>query len=145
MKACQNCGINGGFSSIFTVQALSTVIVWEIVSVFPAMNGMFDSCVRILNTVVPPRVQSKHRCRDRVYVLWTRMCRTFPQPRGKTWLPNHFVPLIGKDQITSEVKTSSPVSMDSPSPDFVTIEDNTSELEIRVRNNPSPVCRIYLV
>ena len=35
-------------------------------------------------------------------------------------LPNHFVPLLGNDQISSGSKTSSPISIDSPSPHFIT-------------------------
>ena len=111
---------DGEYSSIYTAQGLSSVIGREIVSVYPAINGMLDSCVRVLNTIVSPRIQrSNRRSRDRVYVLWTRMNGPFPQPQGTTWLPNHLVPLIGKDQVSPGEKTSSPISVDSLSPYFI--------------------------
>ena len=113
------CAIDGKFSSI-TV-GLSSVINRAIVSVYPPMNGMLDNCVRILYTVISPRRHTlKHGCRDRVYVLWTRVSGPFPQPKCRLWLPNHFVPLLGNDQISSGSKTSSPISNDSPSPHFIT-------------------------
>ena len=48
----------------------------------------------------------------------------FPQPQGKTWQPDHFVPLIGNDRIPTGCKTSSPIDVDIPSPNF--IEDTPS-------------------
>jgi hypothetical protein len=44
---------------------------------------------------------------------------TFPHPQGKTWLPDHFVPLLGNCQISSTGNTSSPVTVDIPSPNCV--------------------------
>ena len=46
------------------------------------------------------------------------------------WLPNHFVPLLGNDQILSGSKTSSPISIDSPSPHFI-----TSPIKLLLTNN----------
>ena len=51
--------------------------------------------------------------------MWTQIGGCFPQPQGKTWLPDHFVPLIGNDQIPSGRKTSSPIDVDIPSPNFI--------------------------
>ena len=74
VEASRMCAIDGKFSSIFTVQGLSSVINRAIVSVYLPMNGMLDNCVRILNTVISPRRHTlRHGCRDRVYVLWTRV------------------------------------------------------------------------
>ena len=114
------CATDYEFSSIFAVQGLLSVIGREIVSVYPAINRVLDHCVRILNTIVLPRIQTqRHRCRDRVYVMWTQIGGCFPQPQGKTWLPDHFVPLIGNDQIPSGRKTSSPIDADIPFPNFI--------------------------
>jgi hypothetical protein len=44
---------------------------------------------------------------------------TFPHPQCRIWLPDHFVPLLGNYQISSRGKTSSPVTVDIPSPTFV--------------------------
>ena len=137
VRACQMCATDYEFSSIFTVQGLSSVIGREIVSVYPAINGMLDQCVRILNTIVSPRIQTqRHRCRDRVYVMWTQIGGCFPQPQGKTWLPDHFVPLIGNDQIPSGRKTSSPIDVDIPSPNF--IEDIPSPVKKSGKRSSPP-------
>ena len=150
VKACQKCARDGNFSSVFTIQGLShSVIGREIVSVYPAMNGMLDSCMRILNTVITPRVSlSRNTSRGRVYVLWTRMCGTCPQPRDQIWLPNHFVPLIEECHSTSDANTSSPVSVTSPSPKIVASpldttttpsnDDSTEQQPTAADNNPNP-------
>ena len=131
------------FSRIFTVQGLSSVISREIVSVHPAINGMLDQCVGILNIIVSPRMQTlKHRSRDRIYVIWTQMSGCFPQPQGKTWLPDHFVPLIVNDQIPSCRNTSSLVNVEIPSPNFIQSPLNRSavaEESITIEPIASPV------
>ena len=89
----------------------------------PCHHRMLDNCVCILNTIVSPRIQrSNRRFRDRVYMLWTRMSGPLPHLQGKTWLSNHFVPLIGKDQVPG-VKPSTPIGVeDVSSPVKVTIK-----------------------
>ena len=143
LRACQMCATDYEFSSIFTVQGLSSVISREIVSVYPAINGMLDQCVRILNIIVSPRMQTlKHRSRDRIYVMWTQMSGCFPQPQGKTWLPDHFVPLIVNDQIPPCRNTSSLVNVEIPSPNFIQSPLNRSavaEESITIEPIASPV------
>lgn len=97
-EACQDCAIDGEFSSIFTMQALASVVGREIVSVYPAINGMLDKCISILNTILQPRIPgSRNRFKERIYIMWTRLSGTLPRQRNTHWLPNHFVPLVEQD------------------------------------------------
>ncbi len=133
VRVCQMCATDYEFSYIFTAQGLVSVIGRDIVSVYPAINGMLDNCVRLLNTIVSPKLGTlRQKCRDRVCVMWTKMAGPFPHPQGRIWLPNHFVPLIGN---SPGGKTSSPVSVDIPSPNFVQlpplkISPTSSECEL---------------
>ena len=149
VKACQKCDWDGNFLSLFTIQGLSSVIGREIVSVYLAMNGMLDSCMRILNTVITPIVSlSTNTSRGRVYVLWTRMFGPCPHPHDQIWLPNHFVPLIEECHSTSDTNTSFPVSVTSPSPKFLTSpldttatpsnDDSTEQHPNAADNNSEP-------
>ena len=102
------------------MQALSSVVGRELVSVYPAMNGLLDKCLGILNTVLVPTIPTSRRSGERIYVMWTRMAGTIPHPPDRIWMPNHFVPLILKPDVQSVPQTSSPIIVDSPSPDFKT-------------------------
>ena len=115
-EACRMCALDRKYSSIFTMQALSSVIGREIVSVYPAINGLLDKCLSILNTVLLPRISTSRRCGSRIFLLWTRMAGPIPQPRGRTWIPDHFVPLIEK--VAPQLNSSSPINVDSPKPNF---------------------------
>ena len=113
-KACQKCANDRAYSSIFTAKGLSSVTGREILSVNPTINGMLDNYARILNTILCPRLQTpQRRYRERVFILWTRMGGPFPHPQDQLWLPNHFVPLIGNDEMSSGGNTSSPISVDT--------------------------------
>ncbi|CAB4015459.1 Hypothetical predicted protein [Paramuricea clavata] len=115
-EACRMCAVDRKYSSIFTMQALSSVIGREIVSVYPAINGLLDKCLSILNIVLLPRISTSRRCGSRIFLLWTRMAGPIPQPRGRTWIPDHFVPLIEK--VVPQLNSSSPINVDSPQPNF---------------------------
>ena len=106
-EACRMCAIDLEYSSVFVMQALSSVIGREIVSVYPAMNGLLDNCLSILNTVIVPRISSSTRNDGRIYLLWTKMAGPIPHPRNKTWTPDHFAPLI-KKPILKAVRQSFP-------------------------------------
>ena len=80
--------MDGAFSSAWTVQAAATVLQRNIVSVYPALNGVLDKIVGILNTTFQPRGKAKGRT---VYILWSS---TSFSKTGKTWTPNHFAPLL---------------------------------------------------
>ena len=49
------------------------------------------------NCIGPPNRQSFNN----TIIMWTQLAGRFPEPQGWTWLPDHFVPLIGNDQIPS--------------------------------------------
>lgn len=82
------------FSSAWTKQAAAMVLRREIVSIYPALNGVLDWCVAILNTTFKPRTKATGRP---VYIMWSSTY--YPKP-PKMWSPNHFVPLlIDPDQV----------------------------------------------
>ena len=119
-ETCRKRAVDREYSSVFMMQALSSVVGRELVSVYPAMNGLLDNCLGILNTVLVPRIPTSRRSGERIYVMWTRMAGTIPHPPDRIWTPNHFVPLIQKPDVQSVPLTSSPIIVDNPSPDFKT-------------------------
>ena len=86
-EACTDCGKNGGFSSVWTMLALTTVIGRPIRSVYPPCNGPNDFPYRTLNTTFLPDkcVRGKP-----IYIMWT----STQVSSKRTWTPNHFVPLV---------------------------------------------------
>ena len=93
-QAFKDCALDGFFSSAWTMQAAATVLKRDIVSIYPALNGVLDRCVPILNTTFQPRTKPTGRP---VYIMWSSTY--YPKPK-KTWTPNHFVPLlIDPDQV----------------------------------------------
>jgi hypothetical protein len=87
-QAFRDCALDGAFSSAWTIQAASTVLKRDIVSIYPALNGVLDRCVAILNTTFQPRTKPTGRP---IYIMWSSTY--YPKPK-KTWTPNHFVPLL---------------------------------------------------
>ena len=49
-EAFKECAVDGAFSSAWTMQATATVVQRNIVSIYPALNGVLDKSVGILNT-----------------------------------------------------------------------------------------------
>ena len=84
----------GGYSHPYAIHAIASVLEKEIVSVYPPVNGMLDSAVRILSCSFKPRL-TKNKKIEKVYVMWTSVEE--PEPE-KTWTPNHFVPLVQIEQ-----------------------------------------------
>jgi hypothetical protein len=108
-EASLECAIDGEYSSIFAMQALASVLGREIMSVYPAMNGMLDKSISILNVVLHPRISTfRNKSKDRLYLMWTRCSGTLPRQRNRTWFPNHFVPLVQQDIQEVEILTDSP-------------------------------------
>jgi len=97
-QATVDCGINGRYSCSWTIHALSSVISHPIKSVYPVVNGSVDGYIGILNTIFKPRVQ---KSRKELAVMWSH------EKNGASdncnWIPNHFVPLICKEQVFSNV------------------------------------------
>ena len=90
------------------MMALSSVLQREIRSVYPAMNGVLDKCVGILNTTLCPRIANKKRSFESIYLMWTRAEGKLESGNEfRTWVPNHFVPLVEQGAGRStEVKRS---------------------------------------
>ena len=77
-------------------------------SVYPAMNGMLNKSINILNVVLHPRISTfRYKSKDRLYVMWTRSSGTLPRQRNRTWFPNHFVPLVQQDIQEVEILSDS--------------------------------------
>ena len=97
-EAFRDCALDGAFSSAWTIQAAVTVLQREIVSIYPALNGILDKCVSILNTTFQPRTKPTGRP---VYIMWSSTY--YPKPK-KSWTPNHFVPLlIDPDKVCTQL------------------------------------------
>ena len=90
--SCRDCFKNGGFSSAWTILALSQVIERRIISVYPACNGPDDMTKEILSCSISARSFSYD---DPIYIMWTRMGPT----SQKCWTPNHFVPLVNNESV----------------------------------------------
>ncbi len=94
VQVFRDCATDFAFSSALTMQAAATVLRREIISIYPVLNGVLDWCVAILNTTFQPRTKATGRP---VYIMWSSTYYPWP---GKTWTPNHFVPLlIDHDQV----------------------------------------------
>ena len=72
-EACMDCGKQKGWSSIWTMLALATVIRRAIVSVYPPCNGMKDFAYETLNTTIfPVDTSPLNAPRDEpIHIMWT--------------------------------------------------------------------------
>jgi hypothetical protein len=86
-ESLQSCCTDGGYSSILTVMALSTVIGKPIQTLYPQMNSETDTAPYALSKLFVP---SGSEISQPLTILWSRMGPT----NGKFWTPNHFVPVI---------------------------------------------------
>ena len=87
-EACRDAVTISAYSSSWAIQALCSVIGRKIVSIYPTVNSATDTVARVLNTDFLPREQ---RSRKAIFIAWSSSM--LPQP-GRTWTPNHFVPLL---------------------------------------------------
>ena len=93
--ACKDAAIKGAYSSAWSMLAASTVVGCPIQSVYPPRNGILDTSVGVLNTKFQP-VSLKSK--DATVIGGQVQVMGF-----KTWLPNHFVPLINMDNDISSI------------------------------------------
>ena len=119
-EACNAASRKGAFSSAWTMLAAATVLGCPIQSVFPPRNGRLDKAFCYLNETFTP-VSSKSKF-DPICIMWTSTSYSY----HKTWLPNHFVPLIA-------TKEQSIIDLDSVE-DFPPL----SSTSLDVSCNPCP-------
>lgn len=105
-EAILKCAKSGGYSSMWTMIALSHVTQRNIENLYPMVNGLKDPAVLTFNTMLLP---STGTIEDKpLRILWTRTS-PFNEKSKKSWTPNHFVPLV-EDSMASVTtnKTSTP-------------------------------------
>ena len=85
-RPCLDCTSYRGWSSIWTLLALSNVIGKNINSIYPPMNGTADRVHNTLHFVIEPDVHSDYS----LYIMWTKQSI---HTKG-IWTPNHFVPVM---------------------------------------------------
>lgn len=90
-KAVINSAKMGGYSSSWTMIALSNITRRKIESLYPLVNGAKDLATRTLNCVFHP--SSGLRDTTTMKILWTNTVPYNPSTK-KSWTPNHFVPFI---------------------------------------------------
>lgn len=84
ISSVYSCAKPGGFSSIWTIFALSNVIGLPLESIYPPMNGTSNRPFKILNMLVVPQIPSYH----------SRQIRLRVYKKGDYWYPDHFVPIL---------------------------------------------------
>ena len=95
ITSVMDCASQSGWSSIWTIFALAEAIGRPIQSIYLPLNGLNDFSYKFLNlSVIPQNCKDPN---DQITVMWTRT--TFHDP-SKTFVPNHFAPLI-KDPPTT--------------------------------------------
>lgn len=87
MDCCNPCG----YSSLWTIHALATIIRRPIDSIYPAVNGLSDNCIGLMNRTFHPRQKTDNKA---IRVMWTS---TYKPEQHRIWTPNHFVPIIKKE------------------------------------------------
>ena len=91
---CVDIAHNYKFSYVWCLLAATSVIGIPIQSVYPPKNGILDKTQSLLNQTFFP-LGSKSSKKEPIQILWTRTTKS----QDKTWLPNHFVPLLSKSDI----------------------------------------------
>ena len=100
-EAIHDCAVDGGYSSIWTLCGLASVIKRPVVSVYPqSINGAHDRVSSVLNRTLRPRLDSDER-HPAIYIMWTRV----GPPTGTIWTANHFVPLLLQQDKSSSATT----------------------------------------
>jgi len=98
--AIVDCCEKNGFSNLWTMFALSSVLRRYIVSMYPYMNGDTDYFAMVCNRTLKP-VLGEHTLvgQEPLYIMWSR---TIPPPQTATvWVPNHFVALYESEYAAS--------------------------------------------
>jgi len=89
-ESVMDCSCIGGYSSIWTMCGLSTVVSRPIESIFPYVNGRDDVAASICNVIINPR-RTEYVGLSCLKIFWTRLQ---VQNTRLKWSPNHFVPLV---------------------------------------------------
>jgi len=93
-----DCAKDRGESSIWTICALASVVGRDIKSIYPAVNGIDDVPVCILNVILQPRQRELDELQP-MLVMWTRAKESVDIPLS----PNHFSPLVNFIQLSNVV------------------------------------------
>ena len=94
-EAMYQCAMNGKFLSVWTLSAASVMLNTRIVSVYPPVNCLVDKNISILNTTFAPQKGGSPRAP--LAVMWSSVTPL----SSETWTPNHFVPVLLKEQPTT--------------------------------------------
>lgn len=107
-EAVIKCAKTGGYSSSWTMIALSNITRRKIESLYPLVNGAKDLATRTLNCIFHP--SSGLQDTTTMKILWTNTVPYNPSTK-KSWTPNHFVPFIDDKNLlmTASQTTSTPV------------------------------------
>ncbi|XP_018672093.2 uncharacterized protein LOC108950575 [Ciona intestinalis] len=117
--SCIDCATPYRWSSAWTILALTKVIQRPILSVYPVCNGVHDKVPQILSRLFS--CGGNYSTDAIIIIMWTRI----GEHNGKTWLPNHFVPLI-KQQVLCGHTT--PISkMEERKNEYEQKEDSSGE------------------
>jgi hypothetical protein len=92
-EACIAAAKDKSYSSAWTILAAASVLGCPIQSVYPPRNGILDKAVGILNQTFYPLGKKRSKT-EPVIIMWTGVDFHFT----KIWTPNHFVPIVGKDE-----------------------------------------------
>jgi len=144
-----------GYSSLWTIHALASVIDRSLTSVYPPVNGLSDKCLGIVNCKFESRVGKENNLMDEIFLMWTSTIgETVESPR--IWLPNHFCPLIKNPQVISIEPTQAKIKPEYPSspvdvlPDIEVNISDVNELttssfsKIESKNQIVPILKVYL-
>ena len=116
--------MHGGWSSIWTILAFSTLIAKNINSIYPPVNGKKDGAYLTLNFTVEPVITSN----EVINIMWKNQSKH----KGGIWTPNHFVPVIkGKDEkiIVNPVAYGTPSGYDTKNNFKENVEDVEEGIE----------------
>ena len=115
-EAVLKCARLGGYSSAWTIIAMSNVTKRKIESLYPLVNGTQDLATRTLNCTFLPSSGTLDETTMKIF--WTNTSPFNPDSKKKrTWTPNHFVPFIDDRKLlatdfhmSKKIKTSTPES-----------------------------------
>jgi hypothetical protein len=94
-QAVADCLMHNGYSCIWTLLALSSVLRRRIVSMYPYINGDNDEFAKLANTTIDPVEGQYHLIgHEPLHIMWTRTGQNI----GQIWIPNHFVALFENEQ-----------------------------------------------
>lgn len=113
-EAVIKCAKRGGYSSAWTMIALSNITKRKIESLYPLVNGAKDVATMTLNCVFHP--SSGLQDAKTMKIMWTH---TVPYnllaKKNWSWTPNHFVPFIDdKNLLTTASQTTSTPLISKP-------------------------------